>query len=303
MLKPIGMTEGHYECRSLDETLPIFTDLLAAEVIERTDKLAVVKHPNTKWRLVIHEGGPDSKNKPHTNHYGFRVASSKEIPQACEYINANKEKYKIRSVTKPHEAHFAYSIYFKEPGGNDLEIEYYNPAAIKQGRKIAAPHWTTPIPEEKFPGRGYVPQAMTHGTLNCDDKDISDQFLANVLGLDIIGGGRTSTYISVPDFGPWYVVVLPTTHRDYLNESNRFTLASRHAGRSRRRAQRVFQKGKAARHQRCARVADQRPGAFPAERYQQELVGDNFVKFSCNQACRNAADGRLSAAFYFLGTI
>ena len=140
------------------------------------------------------------------------------------------KKYKIRSVTKPHEAHFAYSIYFKEPGGNDLEIEYYNPAAIKQGRKIAAPHWTTPIPEEKFPGRGYVPQAMTHGTLNCDDKDISDQFLANVLGLEIIGGGRTSTYISVPDFGPWYVVVLPTTHRDYLNESNRFT-PGRHAGR------------------------------------------------------------------------
>ena len=118
-------------------------------------------------------------------------------------------------MTPPHEAHFAYSIYFKEPGGNDLELEYYNPAAIKQGRRIAAPHWTTPLPEEKFPGRGYVPQAMTHGTLNCDDKEKSDQFLANVLGLDIIGGGRTSTYISVPNMGPWYVVVLPTTHRDY----------------------------------------------------------------------------------------
>jgi hypothetical protein len=32
------MTEGHYECRSLDETLPIFTELLAAEVVERTEK-------------------------------------------------------------------------------------------------------------------------------------------------------------------------------------------------------------------------------------------------------------------------
>ena len=46
----------------------------------------------------------------------------------------------------------------------------------------------------------------------------------HVLGLDIIGGGRTSTYISVPNMGPWYVVVLPTTHRDYLTEANRFTL-------------------------------------------------------------------------------
>ena len=64
MLKPIGITEGHYECRSLEETLPIFTDLLNAEVIERTAEKAVVKHPNTKWRLVIHEGGANAKNKP-----------------------------------------------------------------------------------------------------------------------------------------------------------------------------------------------------------------------------------------------
>jgi len=197
---------------------------LAAEIVERTEKQAVVKHPNTAWRLVIHEGGPDSKNKPHSNHYGFRVANSKEIPKAHEYISDHKAQYKIKSVTRPHEAHFAYSIYFKEPGGNDLEIEYYNPAAIKQGRKIAVPHWTTPLPEEKFPGRGYVPQAMTHGTLNCDNKETSDQFLANVLGLDIIGGGRTSTYISLPSMGPWYVVVLPTTRREYLGANSRFTL-------------------------------------------------------------------------------
>ena len=143
MLKPIGLTEGHYECRSLDETLPIFTDLLAAQVIERTEKQAVVKHPNTAWRLVIHEGGPDSKNKPHTNHYGFRVATSKEIPKAHQYISDHKAQYKIKSVTAPHEAHFAYSIYFKEPGGNDLEIEYYNPAS-KQTWPAESPRRTGP---------------------------------------------------------------------------------------------------------------------------------------------------------------
>ena len=65
---------------------------------------------------------------------------------------------------------------------------------------------------------------MTHGTLNCDDKETSDKFLANVLGLNIIGGGRMSTYISLPSMGPWYVVVLPTTHRDYLGANSRFTL-------------------------------------------------------------------------------
>ena len=223
MLKPIGLTEGHYECRSFDETLPIFIDLLALEVVERKDKHAVVKHPNTEWRLVVHEGGPNAANKPHTNHYGFRVGNSKEIPKAYEYLSDHKDQYKIKSVTKPHEAHFAYSIYFKEPGGNDLEIEYYNPAAIKHGRSIAAPHWKEPLGEEKFPGRGYIPQAMTHGTLNCDDKATNDRFLEEVLGLKIVGGGRMSTYIKHPDT-PWYIVVLPTTHRDYLSPANRFTL-------------------------------------------------------------------------------
>src|ERR1700757_3538793 len=69
MLKPIAMTEGHYECRSLDETLPIFTDLLALEVVERKDREAVVKHPNTVWRLVVHEGGPDAPKKPPNHQY------------------------------------------------------------------------------------------------------------------------------------------------------------------------------------------------------------------------------------------
>jgi catechol 2,3-dioxygenase-like lactoylglutathione lyase family enzyme len=223
MLKPIGLINGHYECRSLDETLPIFTDLLALEVVERKEKEAVVKHPNTEWRLIVHEGGPNAANKPHTNHYGFRVGNSKEIPKAYEYLSDHKAQYNIKSVTKPHEAHFAYSIYFKEPGGNDLEIEYYNPAAIKHGRTIAAPHWKEPLTEDRFPGRGYIPQAMTHGTLNCDDKATNDRFLEEVLGLKIVGGGRMSTYIKHPDT-PWYIVVLPTTHRDYLSPANRFTL-------------------------------------------------------------------------------
>ena len=43
MLKPVGLINGHYECRSLDETLPIFTDLLALTVVERKEKEAVVK--------------------------------------------------------------------------------------------------------------------------------------------------------------------------------------------------------------------------------------------------------------------
>ncbi len=223
MIKPIGLLEGHYECRSLEDTIPVFTDLLALELVERYDGQATMKHPNTDWLLVIHETGPDGTDKPHNNHYGFRVDNRAEVDAAWKYISKHRERYRIRHVTKPHENHFAYSIYFKEPGGNDLEIEYYDPRAIAEGRRIAVPPWSSLITEDRFPGRGYIPQAMSHGTLQCDDKAASDRFYRDVLGLEIVGGGRMSTYIRHPST-PWYIVVLPARRRRILSPVNRFTL-------------------------------------------------------------------------------
>ena len=224
MLKPVGLTHGHYECRALDETLPVLTDLLAMQVVERGNGEAVLKHPNTAWRLVVHEGGLDAPDKPHNNHYGVRVANPEEVEAAFAYIDANREKYGIKRLMKPHSTHFARSIYLGEPGGNTLEIEYYDPRAAAEGRTIAAPHWEKVLSESDFPGRGYVPQALTHGTLECDDKEASIRFYRDVLGLQIVGGGRISSYIKHPAT-PWYIVVLPIPkRRKFLSAMNRFTL-------------------------------------------------------------------------------
>jgi catechol 2,3-dioxygenase-like lactoylglutathione lyase family enzyme len=224
MLEPVGLVHGHYECRALDQTIPVFTDLLAMEVVERRGDQAVLKHPNTGWLLVVHEAGPNAPDKPHNNHYGVRVANPEEIEAAWTYLDLHKDRYGIRKVTRPREIHFANSIYLAEPGGNDLEIEYYSPRAAAEGRAVARPHWERPLPPERFPGRGYVPQALTHGTLECDDKAVSERFYREVLGLQIAGGGRISIYIKHPAT-PWYVVVLPARRRTYLGRSSRFTLA------------------------------------------------------------------------------
>ena len=77
--------------------------------------------------------------------------------------------------------------------------------------------------EKAFPGRGYVPQALTHGTLECDNKEASAAFYRDVLGLQIAGGGRISTYIKHAST-PWYIVVLPMKKRKHLAPVNRFTL-------------------------------------------------------------------------------
>ena len=35
MIKPTALKRGHYECKSLDETLPVLTDLLAFDVVRQ----------------------------------------------------------------------------------------------------------------------------------------------------------------------------------------------------------------------------------------------------------------------------
>ena len=224
MLKTTGLIAGHYECRSLDETLPVFTDLLAMEIVERKPGEATLKHPNTAWRLIVHEGGPDAPEKAFDNHYGFRVGTHEEVEAAWKYVEAHKEKYRLTKITKPQSAHFAYSIYFNEPGGNTLEIEYYNPGGALHGRSHTAGHWENPLTDARFPGRGYLPQAFTHGTLQCDDIERSRRFYTEVLGLEIAAGFNAAQYIKHPA-SPWYIVVLKRSPRRYLTPVNRFTLA------------------------------------------------------------------------------
>ena len=223
MLKPTGLIAGHYECRSLAETLPVFTELLAMEIVERKSAAAILKHPNTDWRLIVHEGGPNAPEKGFDNHYGFRVSSHEEVEAAWQYIEAHKEQYHLSKITKPQSAHFAYSIYFREPGGNHLEIEYYNPGGALHGRSHTAGHWEKPLTSERFSGRGYLPQAFTHGTLQCDNTEKSRRFYVEVLGLEIAAGFNMAQYIKHPS-SPWYIVVLQRAPRQYLAPVNRFTL-------------------------------------------------------------------------------
>jgi catechol 2,3-dioxygenase-like lactoylglutathione lyase family enzyme len=223
MLKARGLISGHYECRRLDDTIPVFTDLLAMEVLERTAGEAILKHPNTAWRLIVHEGGPGAPDKGFDNHYGFRVGSHQEVEAAWRYLDANKAKYRLSKITKPQQAHFAYSVYFNEPGGNTLEIEYYNPGGALHGRSHTAGHWEAPLSTERFPGRGYVPQAFSHGTIQCDNAAASPRFYTEILGLEIAGQMNTAVYIKHPAT-PWYIVTLPRSPRKYLTPVNRFTL-------------------------------------------------------------------------------
>lgn len=227
-VESLGIVKGHYECHSLDESLPVLSELLALETVDRRDKEAIMKHPNTEWLLVVHESGPNVEDKPFRNHYGVRVTNNEEVDRAYQYLTAKKHELGLKKVVMRNERSGSYSVFFVEPGGNYWEIESYqhrHEAGLPAD--ISYP-WGKRLSEEQFSGRGYVPQAFTHGTIECNDWRSSVKFYTEGLGMEMI------THVTTPKphnikhpSHPWYIVSLevPERSRKYLGVLQRFTIA------------------------------------------------------------------------------
>lgn len=227
-IESLGITKGHYECNFLDETVPVLSHLLGLEVIERAGKQATMKHPNTEWLLVVHESGADVEDKPFRNHYGVRVTNNEEVDRAYQYLTAKKIELGLKKVVMRNERSGSYSVFFVEPGGNYWEIESYQHRHEAGLPSDVAYPWDKPLTEDQFPGRGYIPQAFTHGTIECNDWQSSVRFYTEGLGMEMI------THVTTPKphnikhpSNPWYVVSLevPERSRKYIGPLQRFTIA------------------------------------------------------------------------------
>ncbi len=227
MIRSTALLNGHYECRSFEETIPILQEFCALEVVGETGNEVTMKHPNTDWLLVVHESGPMAPDKPLRNHYGVRVATNQEIEKADAYLESKKEKFRI-SIMKPRNHHLARSVHFFEPGGNWWEIESYELGVkVGMGANVAIP-WKEPLPPEKFPGRGYIPHALTHGTIESDNLEASRRFYQEVLGLDVVSpSSSVKPHYIKHRSTPWYIVSLevPREERKLLGRFQRFTVA------------------------------------------------------------------------------
>jgi catechol 2,3-dioxygenase-like lactoylglutathione lyase family enzyme len=227
MIKPVGLTHGHYECRSFKDTIPILKEILAFDVVAEKDRDVIMKHPNTDWLLVVHESGPNAPDKPRLNHYGVRVATNQEVDNAREYLLSKQGEFGLVEVDKLQNRHLAHSVHFVEPGGNTWEIESYEMAVkVGLGANVSVP-WKTPLPPERFPGKGYIPQALTHGTITCINLEASRRFYKEVLGLDMVSPSPSvkPQYIKHPAT-PWYIVSLERPEaRQLLTPLQRYTLS------------------------------------------------------------------------------
>jgi catechol 2,3-dioxygenase-like lactoylglutathione lyase family enzyme len=228
MIKPIALSATHMECRSLQESVPVLTDLLAFQKVDEKRGEVKLKHPNTDWVLYVHETGAEAPGKQMHNHWGVRVATAKEVDAAYDYLTSNREKYGIKQIAKPLFNHGSYSLYFLEPGTNGWEIECYEPALRKESMAhkaggVYAPHWTTPYRAEHFAARGYVPQGFTHGTLACEDQESSRKFYTDTLGLEVHQANPNVFYIKHPKT-KCYVVCAKRQDFKRFSPNFRFTI-------------------------------------------------------------------------------
>lgn len=229
MLRPIALANTHMECRYLKETVPALTDLLAFEKVAERPGEVTLKHPNTDWQLVVHEAGDDAAVKQMHNHWGVRVMAKGEVDAAYEYLTAHKEEYGLKQIGNPLFNHGSYSVYFLEPGTNGWEIECYENVQFREKTKtnfggVWSPHWNSPLPPERFPGHGYVPQGFTHGTLAVRDLKTSWNFYANVLGLAVFQANDHVVYIKHPKTKPYVVCAVRDEYKTF-SPNFRFTLA------------------------------------------------------------------------------
>ncbi|HVO95660.1 MAG TPA: VOC family protein [Terriglobales bacterium] len=224
-VESLGIVNGHYECHFLEESVPVLAELLALEVVARGDRQVTMKHPNTDWLLVVHESGPDVPDKPFRNHYGVRVLDNQAVDRAYEYLMAKKVELGLKKVVMLNERAGSYSVFFVEPGGNYWEIESYEHRHQAGLPYDVAYPWDTPLVEEKFPDRGYIPH---DGTIECNEWASPVKFYTEGLGMEMI------THVNMPKphnikhpSNSWYVVSLevPERSRKYLGPLQRFTIA------------------------------------------------------------------------------
>ena len=235
MIKPIALSKTHMECRNLQESMTVMIDLLAFEKISERPGEAMLKHPNSPWVLVLHDAGPDAPAKPMHNHWGVRVMTTEEVDRAYEYLSAHKAQYKLGAIGKPTWSHGSYSCYFVEPSTNGWEIECYEDfsrkeAAAQKFGGVKKPHWEDRYPEERFPGRGYVPQAFTHGTLVSRDMEVSKKFYTEVLNLEVHRFSGHVIYVKHPSTKTYIVCALRENPKVFSpNFRNTLTVESKTA--------------------------------------------------------------------------
>lgn len=125
VVKPLVLSHGTLECRSMKETRKFYEEFLGLECVRHAQP-AMHARCGMKFSVVCVEVGDDVKPMNVLNHWGLDVESRDAVDAAYNAAIEMKDKYKIGEVTKPTMRHGIYSFYLSDLDGNYWEIEYYD---------------------------------------------------------------------------------------------------------------------------------------------------------------------------------
>ena len=251
ILKTTGLIAGHYECRSLAETLPVFTDLLAMEIVEQE---AGRSHAQTsEHRLALDRPRRRARRAGEDFRQSLRLSRRRAMKRSKPPGNTSKR-------TKRN------TISARSPSRRALisltRSIFASPAAITgnrilQSRRRAA--W--PLAHRRPLGqaahrRAVCPSAATcrkrslTARLQCDNIERSRRFYIEVLGLEIAAGFNTAQYIKHPA-SPWYIVVLQTQPAPISRAGESLHFANGFSRGGRASAPRILDQRRGRRHHRA----------------------------------------------------
>ena len=139
-LKLKFLSHGTLESRDLEKTRRFYEECLGLEVVRTSPRSMMIRLGGDNTIAVV-----ESRTKqamPMLNHNGLDVATREEVDECHRLLEAEKETWGIRKITRPADQHGTYSFYFADLDDNWWEI-LMNPAGgyswmFSQGRDLAA---------------------------------------------------------------------------------------------------------------------------------------------------------------------
>lgn len=133
---PNGLSWSHalMQVHDLNSMVDFYTGLLGFEVTNRgsfddgTELVFMSQNDSDHHQIAFASGKPAEPKPPQANHFAFRVASLDEVKDWVAKLKADERVQKTAPITHGN----AWSVYFKDPDGNGLEIFCDTPWHVSQ---------------------------------------------------------------------------------------------------------------------------------------------------------------------------
>jgi catechol-2,3-dioxygenase len=119
------LSHGTLESRDLDKTRAFYEECLGLDVVKTSPRSLMIRLGGNNTIAVVHN--PKKPDMPLLNHNGLDVASREDVDRCHQLLEAGKENWGIKRMTKPADQHGTYSFYFSDVDDNWWEI-LTNPA-------------------------------------------------------------------------------------------------------------------------------------------------------------------------------